>query len=131
MAEEEEQAAANTIKIYQPTYQLEPKDTTVCVWGRGAGPETATGGGRRTGVADGRRRRARRFRPSEVRKLAEQVVEETLKDQKYDEENAREWSLEISETIKSRVKGPCERWPPRGALHPPAPNPSRARGPQR
>lgn len=44
MAEEEEQAAANTIKIYQPTYQLEPEDTTACVWGRGARRETATGG---------------------------------------------------------------------------------------
>eukprot|EP00499_Haloplacidia_sp_CaronLabIsolate_P002622 CAMPEP_0196782018 /NCGR_PEP_ID=MMETSP1104-20130614/10536_1 /TAXON_ID=33652 /ORGANISM="Cafeteria sp., Strain Caron Lab Isolate" /LENGTH=130 /DNA_ID=CAMNT_0042152249 /DNA_START=22 /DNA_END=417 /DNA_ORIENTATION=+ len=69
----EEEKAAHTIKLYLPTYKLEPDDET-------------------------------RVRPSQIQAICKSVMEETLRGQKYDEDNCREWSLEISESIKSRVK---------------------------
>lgn len=46
-----------------------------------------------------------RFYPSQARKIAEQVMEEELKDKVYDEEDAKEWSLTICDKIKAAVKG--------------------------
>jgi hypothetical protein len=52
---------------------------------------------------------ARRFYPSEARKVAEQILAEELNGKEYDEDDAKEWSLTIAERVKAGVKGEQRR----------------------
>ena len=44
------------------------------------------------------------FYPSEVKKIAETVINETLDGKEYDEDIAKEWVISMSEQIKAGVK---------------------------
>jgi hypothetical protein len=46
-----------------------------------------------------------RFYPSEARRIAEKVIKEELTGKDYDEDDAKEWSLNIAERVKALVKG--------------------------
>ncbi|CAB1101664.1 unnamed protein product [Ectocarpus sp. CCAP 1310/34] len=45
-----------------------------------------------------------KFYPSEVKAVAEKAVEAELQDKEYDGEEAKEWSLNIADTIREGVK---------------------------
>ena len=45
-----------------------------------------------------------RFHPSEVRAIADRVVKAELQGKTYDEEEAKEWSMNIADTIREEVK---------------------------
>lgn len=48
---------------------------------------------------------AYRFMPSQARSICEEVLTEYLTEKTYDEQECREWCLEMAETIKSRTRG--------------------------
>mmetsp|Transcript_8485 Transcript_8485/g.17012 ORF Transcript_8485/g.17012 Transcript_8485/m.17012 type:complete len:133 (+) Transcript_8485:36-434(+) len=45
-----------------------------------------------------------KFLPAAVKAIAEQVLQEELGGKEYDEDEAKEWSLNVCENIKTRVK---------------------------
>merc|ERR1712010_261238 len=51
--------------------------------------------------------RLSRFRPSAVKKICREVMQQHLKDVPYNNDTAREASVDICEGIKNRVKAEC------------------------
>lgn len=49
--------------------------------------------------------RIRRFYPSAAKAIADSVLAEILNDQVYDEEDAKNWSMDISDKIRESVTG--------------------------
>ncbi|CAM9472966.1 unnamed protein product [Heterosigma akashiwo] len=48
-----------------------------------------------------------KFYPSQVKRIANTIVQETLQGQTYDEEQAKYWSTSICDTIREKVKAEC------------------------
>mmetsp|Transcript_27658 Transcript_27658/g.35953 ORF Transcript_27658/g.35953 Transcript_27658/m.35953 type:complete len:134 (+) Transcript_27658:115-516(+) len=48
-----------------------------------------------------------RFYASQVKALAEAIVQEELEGKTYDEEDAKEWSITICDRIRAKVKESC------------------------
>ena len=46
-----------------------------------------------------------RFYPSEARTLAEKIITKELTGKEFDEDEAKEWSLNIADRIKAGVRG--------------------------
>lgn len=45
-----------------------------------------------------------RFYPSQAKAIAESIVVEELRDQEYEEEDAKAWSLSIADKIREAIK---------------------------
>lgn len=48
-----------------------------------------------------------KFYPSQAKKIADRVIHEELDEKEYDEEDAKDWCLNICDKIKAAVKTEC------------------------
>jgi hypothetical protein len=53
-----------------------------------------------------------RFYPSQARAVAEKVISEELKDAVYDEDDAKDWSVLISDKVRDAVVGKIDPYIP-------------------
>jgi hypothetical protein len=60
-----------------------------------------------------------RFPPAQVKAVIDRVLEQELKGKVYDVEEAKEWSINICENIKSAVKGSARFSSTTVAIYPP------------